>query len=74
MSNQKMENSVFMQIRIEKDTRDKFRKLCKEKAINSSELLRMLIIKWIKNNEKEQTHKKALYKLKCSYRAFIISV
>ena len=53
MSNQKMENSVFMQIRIEKDTRDKFRKMCKEKAINSSELLRMLIIKWIKNNEKE---------------------
>ena len=53
MSNQKMENSVFMQIRIEKDTRDKFIKLCKEKAINSSELLRMLILKWIKNNEKE---------------------
>lgn len=53
MSNQKMKNSVFMQIRIEKDTRDKFRELCKEKAINSSELLRMLIINWIKNNEKE---------------------
>ena len=53
MSNQKMKNSVFMQIRIEKDTRDKFRKLCKEKAINSSELLCMRILKCIKNNEKE---------------------
>lgn len=53
MSNQRMENSVFMQIRIEKETREKFRKMCKERALNSSELLRMLILKWIKDNEKE---------------------
>lgn len=41
--NKKMDDSVFLQIRLERDTRDTFRKICKEKAINSSELVRQWI-------------------------------
>ena len=41
--NKKMDDSVFLQIRLERDTRDMFRKICKEKAINSSELVRQWI-------------------------------
>lgn len=50
--NKKMEDSVFLQIRLERDTRDIFRKICKEKAINSSELVRQWIESFVL---KEQT-------------------
>lgn len=52
MANQKLENAVFMQIRVEKETRDKFQKLCKSKAINASELIRQWIDKYVKEHEK----------------------
>lgn len=38
---------VFMQIRISKELRDKFKTVCKSKAINSSELVRQLVTQWI---------------------------
>lgn len=50
--NKKMDDSVFLQIRLERDTRDMFRKICKEKAINSSELVRQWIESFVL---KEQT-------------------
>lgn len=38
-------------IRLNQETKDKFQKLCKKKAINQSELLRQLINTWIKEQE-----------------------
>ena len=41
------QKNVFMQIRVSQELRDTFQKLCKEQCINSSELVRQLIGKWI---------------------------
>lgn len=37
----------YIRLRIATDTKQQFQQLCKRKAINSSELLRQLIIQWI---------------------------
>lgn len=52
MSNQKMDNAVFLQIRIEKDIRDKYRQICKKYSLNSSDLLRKYIENFVKEHEK----------------------
>jgi metal-responsive CopG/Arc/MetJ family transcriptional regulator len=41
---------VRINVRLEKDTRDKFQKICKSKAVNSSELIRQWIEKYIQQN------------------------
>lgn len=43
------QKNVFIQIRVSQELRDSFQKLCKEQCINSSELIRQLISKWIEN-------------------------
>lgn len=37
----------YIRLRIAADTKQQFQQLCKSKAINSSELLRQLITRWI---------------------------
>lgn len=58
--NQKMNESVFLQIRVEKDDRDKFRDLCKKKAVNPSELIRQWIDNYIKQNTDTDNKKDVL--------------
>lgn len=47
---------VYFQIRMDSDLKDAFKRLCAERAINSSELVRQLIISWI--SEQEQGYSK----------------
>lgn len=42
---------IVLQIRLEKELKDDFQRLCKQKAINSSELLRQLITQWIQEQQ-----------------------
>lgn len=42
---------ITIQIRLEKELKDQFQAICKAKAINSSELIRQLITKWIEDNK-----------------------
>ncbi len=42
---------IVLQIRLEKELKDDFQQLCKQKAINSSELLRQLITQWIQEQQ-----------------------
>lgn len=44
-------NRGVMQFRIDKETKDQFMSICKSKAINSSELIRQWIQKFIKDNK-----------------------
>ena len=37
---------IVIQIRLNKELKDRFQSICKTKAINSSELIRQLIEKW----------------------------
>ena len=43
-----------LQIRIPIETRQKFNKICQDKNINSSQLIRDLINNWIDEQEKDQ--------------------
>ena len=50
---------IVLQIRLEKELKDDFQALCKQKAINSSELLRQLITQWISEQQDTTiTHKR----------------
>lgn len=50
---------IVLQIRLEKELKDDFQQLCKQKAINSSELLRQLITQWIsEQHDMTITHKR----------------
>lgn len=50
---------IVLQIRLEKELKDDFQALCKQKAINSSELLRQLITQWIQEQQDTTiTHKR----------------
>lgn len=42
---------VVLQIRLDKQIKDNFQATCKQKAINSSELIRQFIEKWIQENK-----------------------
>lgn len=42
-----LEKDTNIKIRIDRETKDKFSELCKQKAINSSALIRQLIKQWI---------------------------
>ena len=49
--NKKLENAVFLQIRLDKETKEQFQSICKDRAINQSELLRQWIEKSIQKHE-----------------------
>lgn len=42
---------VVLQIRLDKEVKEQFQQICKEKAINSSELLRQLIAEWLQTQK-----------------------
>lgn len=43
---------VVLQIRIEKELKEQFQQVCKNKDINTSALLRTLITNWLQENNK----------------------
>ena len=45
---------VRINVRLEKDTRDKFQQICKSKAVNGSELIRQWIEKYIQQKTNKQ--------------------
>lgn len=45
------DKNTYIRIRIAKDIKDQFQKITKEKAINQSELIRQLIVKWISEHQ-----------------------
>lgn len=47
MDAQKDNKDVVIRLRVTTQFRDAFQQLCKQKAINSSELLRQLISQWM---------------------------
>ena len=55
---QDKEKDSYIRIRIDKDTKDKFQQLCKTKAINSSELIRQLIVNWCMDQETNRPHRR----------------
>ncbi len=50
MQQDKFQDS-YIRLRIAADTKQQFQQLCKQKAINSSELLRQLITQWMENQQ-----------------------
>lgn len=38
---------VVLQIRLDKELKEEFQRACKERSINSSELLRKMIVQWL---------------------------
>ena len=42
---------VVLQIRLDKELKEQFQQICKEKAINSSELLRQFIAEWLQTQK-----------------------
>lgn len=49
-----MENErTVLQIRMERDLKNEFDRLCSEKCINKSDLIRKLIADWIKQQKAE---------------------
>lgn len=45
------QKDVFIQVRVPKELRMQFQALCKSKAINSSELLRQMIMQWMQEQQ-----------------------
>ena len=48
----KEENNATWQIRLPKSLRDDFRQICEDKALNSSEIMRRLLVEWVDANKK----------------------
>lgn len=42
----------IIRLRVSKEMKEQYNQLCKEKAINSSELLRQFIVRWLEENKK----------------------
>lgn len=42
----------IIRLRVSKEIKEQYSRICKEKAINSSELLRQFILRWIEENKK----------------------
>lgn len=54
------QKDVFIQVRVPKELRTQFQTLCKSKAINSSELLRQMIMQWMQEQQDATiTHKRS---------------
>ena len=46
--------NVDIRCRVDKETKDKWNRVTKEKAINGSELIRKFIMEWLQENDTKQ--------------------
>ena len=46
------EKEIRLNIRLSEDLRNEFRELCKENAVNSSELIRQFVEKWVRDHRR----------------------
>lgn len=53
-----IDKQIRIAVRLDKDLKDRFQTMCKERAINSSELVRQLIIRWMEEQTNEDTPKR----------------
>lgn len=54
MEREEKEKEVYYQIRIDKETKERFMSFCKSKGYNSSAIVRNMIVEWL--TEKEATN------------------
>lgn len=51
MAREEKEKEVYYQIRIDKETKERFMTFCKSKGYNSSAIVRNMIIEWLDKKE-----------------------
>ena len=51
MEREEKEKEVYYQIRIDKETKERFMTFCKSKGYNSSAIVRNMIIEWLDKKE-----------------------
>lgn len=51
MEREEKEKEVYYQIRIDKETKERFMSFCKSKGYNSSAIVRNMIIEWLDKKE-----------------------
>ena len=51
MEREEKEKEVYYQIRIDKETKERFMSFCKSKGYNSSAIVRNMIIEWLEKKE-----------------------
>lgn len=51
MKQEEKEKEVYYQIRIDKETKERFMSFCKSKGYNSSAIVRNMIIEWLDKKE-----------------------
>lgn len=51
MEKEEREKEVYYQIRIDKETKERFMSFCKSKGYNSSAIVRNMIIEWLAKKE-----------------------
>ena len=51
MEKEEREKEVYYQIRIDKETKERFMSFCKSKGYNSSAIVRNMIIEWLDKKE-----------------------
>ena len=54
MGREEKEKEVYYQIRIDKETKERFMSFCKSKGYNSSAIVRNMIVEWL--GKKESTN------------------
>lgn len=54
MEREEKEKEVYYQIRIDKETKERFMSFCKSKGYNSSAIVRNMIVEWL--GKKESTN------------------
>lgn len=61
MIDNKDNKDVFLQIRVARELRERFKSICKAKAINPSELVRQMVTQWCYEQESNSIqHKRTL--------------
>lgn len=51
MEREEKEKEVYYQIRIDKETKERFMSFCKSKGYNSSAIVRNMIVEWLYKKE-----------------------
>lgn len=51
MEREEKEKEVYYQIRIDKETKERFMSFCKSKGYNSSAIVRNMIVEWLDKKE-----------------------
>lgn len=51
MEREEKEKEVYYQIRIDKETKERFMTFCKSKGYNSSAIVRNMIVEWLDKKE-----------------------